>query len=267
MEEKKQIRITFTAFIMIIISVILITAAITSVIILGSQAQKENELIASNETTNRIDRNESKNHVDNGAVYVPPVYNEVVRENSNYVSNVISNTIVNEEEPTYAPEKEPYVDPSVNAPNIDNIEEFVLYYYDAVTYASHDFIVDWNDPTDKITNYDEVMKNLFTENGIKIYETEQPLLYFEDGVACFDAGDDHYDETLVDLQVKDIKKEENKITATVIKTRAIAPMVYTDETWDKENWERKDYETEFVMIKENGKWLVDYFEWHDYLYE
>ena len=60
-----------------------------------------------------------------------------------------------------------------------------------------------------------------------------------------------------------IKREENKITATVIKTRAVPPQVFTDETWEMENWERKDFSTEFVMVKENGKWLVDSFVWHD----
>lgn len=256
MEENKQLKITFTAFIMIILSVILITAAVTSVIILGSQAQKENEfanqnIVANNEISNEqiVDNNIDKNYVTNHV--------------TNHVSNHVSNEVVNEvyEEEYEEPYREPYVEPAVNAPNIDNTAEFIEYYYNTVSTTNVAFDVDHT--TGRILNYDEIMGNLFTKNGKELYENEFQLLYFENNLPYMDAGDDHVDETLIDVKVENIKREENKITATVIKTRAVPPQVFTDETWEMENWERKDFSTEFVMVKENGKWLVDSFVWHD----
>ena len=260
MEENKQLKITFTAFIMIILSVILITAAVTSVIILGSQAQKENEfanqnIVANNEISNEqiVDNNIDKNYVTN----------HVTNHVSNHVSNYVSNEVVNEvyEEEYEEPYREPYVEPAVNAPNIDNTAEFIEYYYNTVSTTNVAFDVDHT--TRRILNYDEIMGNLFTKNGKELYENEFQLLYFENNLPYMDAGDDHVDETLIDVKVENIKREENKITATVIKTRAVAPQVFTDETLVMENWERKDFSTEFVMVKENGKWLVDSFVWHD----
>lgn len=98
----------------------------------------------------------------------------------------------------------------------------------------------------QITNYDEILNQVFTENGKKQYkinndvQTGGKLVYLEEKV--YDSGIGYCADEYHGIEIINIEIEKNKISSTV-------RHMYSDG--------RETIEHNFIIKKINGKWLVD----------
>ena len=109
-----------------------------------------------------------------------------------------------------------------------------------------------------VTNFDELSK-IYTKNALETYKDEMDLFVFKDnGEVYITAGDITVGEFLVSTKFKDINEDENKISATVVRTFR--------EDWDPESeGYSKTYQKEdkFTIVKKDGKWYVDEFNYNN----
>lgn len=108
----------------------------------------------------------------------------------------------------------------------------------------------------KITNYNSIINNIFTENGKEIYEKEMnEFITIENGDAYIHAGDDNSGEVYAGFDIENIKIEsESSIKCTIIKKIDYSMM-------SDEKTEIVKVRSDFIVKKVNGKWLIDEFEW------
>ena len=108
----------------------------------------------------------------------------------------------------------------------------------------------------KITNYNSIINNIFTENGKEIYEKEMnEFITIENGDAYIHAGDDNSGEVYAGFDIENIKIEsESSIKCTIVKKIDYSMM-------SDEKTEIVKVKSDFVVKKVNGKWLIDEFEW------
>lgn len=108
----------------------------------------------------------------------------------------------------------------------------------------------------KITNYNSIINNIFTENGKEIYEKEMnEFITIENGDAYIHAGDDNSGEVYAGFDIENIKIEsESSIKCTIIKKMDYSMM-------SDEKTEIVKVKSDFIVNKVNGKWLIDEFEW------
>lgn len=112
----------------------------------------------------------------------------------------------------------------------------------------------------EITNYDEVINQRFTENGKKIFEKENPLLIIEGEKEYIGAGSEHTGEFILKTEFKNIKQEEDTITATVVRTMTKEAIVTMEED-ELEKAETYILENPIVLKLVDGKWLIDTYSW------
>lgn len=98
----------------------------------------------------------------------------------------------------------------------------------------------------KITNFDEVMNNLFTDNGIKKYidKLSNYFAYTENGYYL--AGN------LVSYQTYYFRGDDTNIYITSVDDNEINGIIY--ERWTSNN---KNTLATIKVINENGTWLID----------
>ena len=98
----------------------------------------------------------------------------------------------------------------------------------------------------KITNFDEVMDNLFTENGIKNYidTLNNYFAYTDDGYYLIG--------NLVNYQTYYFRGDETNIYITNTKESEIEAIIY--ERWTTNN---RDTLATIKVVNKEGNWLVD----------
>lgn len=108
----------------------------------------------------------------------------------------------------------------------------------------------------KITNYNIIINDIFTENGKKIYEKEMnEFITIENGNAYIHAGSDNSGEIYAGFDIENIKIEsESSIKCTIIKKIDYSIM-------NDKKTEIVKVKSDFVVKKVNGKWLIDKFDW------
>lgn len=114
-----------------------------------------------------------------------------------------------------------------------------------------------NNAEAEIKNYEEIMYDIFTENGRKAFEKQNKgLIIIKGEKAYITAGDDSTGEYTLNTSFEDIKQEGNTITANVVRKITKEPIVDLDRNniKDKDTYTLKD---KLVIKKEEGRWLVD----------
>lgn len=115
-----------------------------------------------------------------------------------------------------------------------------------------------NNAEAEIKNYEEIMYDIFTEKGRKIFEkeNEKGLIKIKGEKAYIINGDDSMGEYILNTSFEDIKQEGNTITANVVRKMTKEPIVDLDRNniKDTDTYTLKD---KLVIKKEEGKWLVD----------
>ena len=98
----------------------------------------------------------------------------------------------------------------------------------------------------KITNYDEVMNSLFTENGKSKYISDLGSYFAHSENGYYLAGN------LVSYQTYYFRGDETNIYITEVKDKEIDGIIY--ERWTSNN---KNTLATFKVINNEGKWLID----------
>ncbi len=110
-----------------------------------------------------------------------------------------------------------------------------------------------------VENFDE-LSEIYTENSIDTYKKEMDLfVYKENGEVYVTAGDINVGEYLKRVDFKDIEESENKISCTAVRTFR--------ESWDPfDEAYNKTYQKEdkFTIVKIDGKWYVDEFNYNNF---
>lgn len=133
---------------------------------------------------------------------------------------------------------------------VKNLYDDIRILYDVVnnkfTVSQDDTITIGNIIYKKITNFDDVMDNLFTENGIKKYlnDLDSYFAYTEDGYYL--AGN------LVNYQTYYFRGDETNIYIINNNESEINAIIY--ERWTGNN---KNTLATIKVINNEGKWLVD----------
>ena len=133
---------------------------------------------------------------------------------------------------------------------ISNLYKEIKVLYDVVnnkfTVDQEDTIIIGNTTYKKITNFDEIMHNLFTENGVKKYITDLGgyFAYTDDGYYL--AGN------LISYQTYYFRGDTTNIYVLEADSDNIKGLIY--EKWTTNN---KNTLATIDVIKENSKWLVD----------
>ena len=133
---------------------------------------------------------------------------------------------------------------------VKNLYDDIRILYDVVnnkfTVSQDDTITIGNIIYKKITNFDDVMDNLFTENGIKKYlnDLDSYFAYTEDGYYL--AGN------LVNYQTYYFRGDEKNIYIINNNESEINAIIY--ERWTGNN---KNTLATIKVINNEGKWLVD----------
>lgn len=147
--------------------------------------------------------------------------------------------------------------------NSNYLEELVKTLYDRATTVNVEF--SYNELNNKseaeIRNYFEVMTDVFTENGQKIFEKEHKgFINIRNDKAYMTAGDENTGECLMNLSFTDIKESKDTITATVVRKMSKEPLVnFEPNELDKvESYVLKD---DLIIKKIDGKWLIDKYSW------
>lgn len=109
-----------------------------------------------------------------------------------------------------------------------------------------------------VNNFDE-LSSIYTENSINTYKEEMDLFVFKDnGETYITAGDIDVGEYLVKTEFKDVEASENRISSIAIRTFR--------ESWNPSDEEyNKTYQKEdkFTIIKKDGKWYIDEFNYNN----
>ena len=133
---------------------------------------------------------------------------------------------------------------------VKNLYDNIKILYDVVnnkfTVSQEDTIVIGNITYKKITNFDDVMSNLFTENGIKKYisDLNSYFAYTEEGYYLVG--------NLVNYQTYYFRGDGSNIYIIDSTDSEINAIIY--ERWKTNN---KNTLATIKVIKEEGKWLVD----------
>lgn len=147
--------------------------------------------------------------------------------------------------------------------NSNYLEELVRTLYNRATTVTVEFNYDElnNKSEAEIRNYFEIMSEVFTDNGQKIFEKENKgFINIRNDKAYITAGDENTGEYLMDLSFTNIKESKDTITATVVRKMSKEPLVnFEPNERDKvESYVLKD---EFVAKKVDGNWLIDKYSW------
>ena len=148
-------------------------------------------------------------------------------------------------------DKENSYDDEINI--IKNLYNDVKILYDVV---NNKFIVDQEDTISignivykKITNFDDVMNNLFTENGIKKYISDLNSYFAYTDNGYYLAGN------LVNYQTYYFRGDDSRIYVTGSTENEINGIIY--ERWTTNN---KNTLATIKVVNKEGKWLVDNIE-------
>lgn len=150
-----------------------------------------------------------------------------------------------------------------NAKNSKYLEELVRTLYNRATTVTVEFSYDeLNGKSEaEIRNYFEIMTDVFTENGQKIFEKEHKgFIDIKNDKAFITAGDENTGEYLINLSFTNIKESKDTITATVVRKMSKEPLVnFEPNKLDKvESYVLKD---DLIIKKVDGKWLIDKYSW------
>lgn len=150
-----------------------------------------------------------------------------------------------------------------NAKNTKYLEELVRTLYNRAITVTVEFSYDeLNGKSEaEIRNYFEVMTDVFTENGQKIFEKEHKgFIDIKNDKAFITAGDENTGEYLINLSFTNIKESKDTITATVVRKMSKEPLVnFEPNERDKvQSYVLKD---DLIIKKVDGKWLIDKYSW------
>ena len=153
--------------------------------------------------------------------------------------------------------EEPTVTESVNHDNeiaiVNNLYNQFRMLYDVVnnkfTVSQEDVIVIGGVTYKRITNFDEAMNNIFTENGIKKY-IDDLKSYF-----AYTDGDYYLAGNLVSYQTYYFRGDDTHIYILDSKENEIDGLIY--ERWTGNN---KNTLARIKVVNKDGKWLVDNIE-------
>lgn len=202
---------------------------------------------------------------------------ELIKQKDDELNNLhekekVENTITTEQENNSTSDaKKDEVNNNLNTENnqIDKtknsnyLEELVRTLYNRATTVTVEFNYDElnNKSEAEIRNYFEIMSEVFTDNGQKIFEKEHKgFINIRNDKAYITAGDENTGEYLMDLSFTNIKESKDTITATVVRKMSKEPLVnFEPNERDKvESYVLKD---EFVAKKVDGNWLIDKYSW------
>lgn len=143
------------------------------------------------------------------------------------------------------------------------LEEFVKNIYKRATTVMIEFrYADLNGKLEsEITNYEEIMYEIFTENGRKIFEKQNKgLINIKNGKAYMTAGGDTTGEYILDTSFENIVKEGNTITANVVRKMSKEAVVDIDKNTlkDSDTYTLKD---KLVIKKIDNNWVIDEYSW------
>lgn len=202
---------------------------------------------------------------------------ELIKQKDNELNNLqekekVENTIATEQENNSTSDaKKDEVNNNLSTENnqIDKtknsnyLEELVRTLYNRATTVTVEFNYDElnNKSEAEIRNYFEIMSEVFTDNGQKIFEKEHKgFINIRKDKAYITAGDENTGEYLMNLSFTNIKESKDTITATVVRKMSKEPLVnFEPNERDKvESYVLKD---EFVAKKVDGNWLIDKYSW------
>lgn len=133
---------------------------------------------------------------------------------------------------------------------VGNLYSEVRILYDVVNnkfkVSQEDTIVMGDITYKKITNFDEVMNNLFTDNGIKEYISDMGSYFAYMDSGYYLAGN------LVSYQTYYFRGDKTNIYVTDVKDNEIDAIIY--EKWTSNN---KNTLAMVKVVYENNRWLID----------
>lgn len=133
---------------------------------------------------------------------------------------------------------------------VSNLYNQIRILYDVVNNrfkVSQEDIITLGDITyKKITNFDEVMNNLFTENGIKEYISDMGSYFANTASGYYLAGN------LVSYQTYYFRGDKTNIYVTDAKDNEINAIIY--EKWTSNN---KNTLATVKVVYENNRWLME----------
>ena len=109
-----------------------------------------------------------------------------------------------------------------------------------------------------VNNFDE-LSSIYTENSIDTYKKEMELFVYKDnGEVYITAGDITIGEYLIKTEFKNIQKSDNKISCTAV--RSFRESFFSEDEGYKKIYQKEDT---FTIIKKDGKWYVDEFNYNN----
>lgn len=133
---------------------------------------------------------------------------------------------------------------------VGNLYSEVRILYDVVNnkfkVSQEDTIVMGDITYKKITNFDEVMNNIFTDNGIKEYISDMGSYFAYMDSGYYLAGN------LVSYQTYYFRGDKTNIYITDVKDNEINAIIY--EKWTSNN---KNTLATIKVVYENNRWLID----------